>query len=141
MLTQDYLNQIGYLEFKIQCKRDDILNLRTMAENITVALGEERVQSSGPKDRIANIVCKIGDEETKLANMLDKYNDIKNQIIEQVEQIEGIKGIVLYKYFINNRNFNQIADDMNFSRRSVIRFKKEGVKDFESLFGDLYKDL
>ena len=55
--AKEYLQQIVYLDCKIEEKRERVNELKEKAINTTSCMGTERVQSSGSKNMVESAVC------------------------------------------------------------------------------------
>ena len=74
MDTKQYLSQIERLDRVIQNKLTEIYQLKTMACNIVVSTENERVQTSGDKERMASTVAKIVDIENDITYVFGDGN-------------------------------------------------------------------
>ena len=60
MKAKIYLKKIEKMEIKLKKMDEDIERLNALATRTTSALGGDRVQTSGSKDRMADCTVKIG---------------------------------------------------------------------------------
>lgn len=130
-----YLSQIEKFEKMIKNKLEEIYRLRLMACNITVSNENERVQTSGNKDNVGNVVSKIIDMEKEVDSLIDKRCDI-------VCQIESIKDTDLYdvlaKRYILGRSNKEISVELKKSYRHITRLFDFAHKEFENIYGSEY---
>ena len=101
MDTKQYLSQIERLDRVIQNKLTEIYQLKTMACNIVVSTENERVQTSGDKERMASTVAKIVDIEKEIDSLIDVQIERKNTIIRQIESIELY--LIFHQCFFHKR--------------------------------------
>lgn len=139
MDTKQYLSQIERLDRVIQNKLTEIYQLKTMACNIVVSTENERVQSSGDKERMASTVAKIVDIEREIDSLIDTQLERKNVIIGQIESLENNDMYhILFNRYVKRASFGDIAKEMNYSERHIITLHGEALQEFERKFGNLY---
>ena len=137
--TKKYLSQIERLDRVIQNKLTEIYQLKTMACNIVVSTENERVQSSGDKERMASTVAKIVDIEREIDSLIDTQLERKNVIIGQIESLERNDMYhILFNRYVKRASFGDIAKEMNYSERHIITLHGEALQEFERKFGNLY---
>ena len=137
--TKQYLSQIERLDRVIQNKLTEIYQLKTMACNIVVSTENERVQSSGDKERMASTVAKIVDIEREIDSLIDTQLERKNVIIGQIESLENNDMYhILFNRYVKRASFGDIAKEMNYSERHIITLHGEALQEFERKFGNLY---
>lgn len=140
--TKKYLSQIERLDRVIQNKLTEIYQLKTMACNIVVSTENERVQSSGDKERMASTVAKIVDIEREIDSLIDVQLERKNTIIGQIESLENNDMYhILFNRYVKRASYGDIAKEMNYSERHIITLHGEALQEFERKFGNLYLEI
>lgn len=135
METKKYLNQISRLERQIQNKLLEIYQLRTMACSITVPSDNERVQTSGEKDKIGTLVCKLVDMEHEVDYMIDKRCDI----VAQIESLENTEYYdILTQIYILKKELKVIAIEKKMSYSHAKRVHGQALNEFEKMYGEKY---
>lgn len=139
MTTKEYLNQIIRLNRMINNKLVEIQQLRDLALGISSISTGERVQSTPDFDKIGSKMAKIDELEKNLDETIDKYVDLKNRIIGQIESMEDeITYNILFSRYIEKKQFELIAIEMEYSWRQIIRLHGKALKQFEEKFGNEY---
>ena len=109
---------------EIERKRDQIRELRDLCESATVDMSQERVQSSGEKDRLGALVAKEVDLETELlgdiSNALDTMNAIEKEIGSLADADERM---VLQKRYIEGESWEKISEELHVSKMTAHRIK------------------
>ena len=90
MTTKDYLNQISYYNKIIDNKLIEITQYKELSYSISAVVNEERVMSSSDPDKTGCGYVRLEQMEESLDKLIDKYIDVKNKIIEQIEQINNV---------------------------------------------------
>ena len=70
---------------------------------------------------------------------IDKYVDLKNRIVEQIESMEDENTYnILFSRYIEKKSFELIAIEMDYSWRQIIRLHGKALRQFEEKFGKEY---
>lgn len=139
MTTKGYLQQIERLNRMIQNKLSEIYRLKTMACSITVSNDQERVQTSSDKDRLGSTVAKIVDLEKETDRMVDEFIETRKHIIDQIDSIEDDNMYhVLSGRYVCGKDFNEIADNLKYSRMQINRIHGKALIEFEKKYGKEY---
>lgn len=122
MQAKEYLNQIRKYDILIDNKKQMIFRLYSQAESITAAVGKERFQSSGSKDKIGDIVAEIVDLRALIRADVEKLTKVKAEVVSTIDKVGDADLInVLYKRYVHYKSWTDIADEMNFTERNVQR--------------------
>lgn len=137
MNAKEYLNNIKTINTKINILLEHLEDLKAQA--ITVGssgnLQTDRVQSSlNTKDKLGDIVAKIGDLEAEINKEIDIYVDEKHRAIKLVASMDNPIYIqVLNLRYLNNKSFEEIAVNIGFSWRHTIRLHGYALQEFQKL--------
>lgn len=136
MTAKRYLKQIHKNDWLIKSKCSEIMQLSILATSITAATDNERVQSSGSKDRVGDLVSKIADAKQELIDMAMEHVQIKRKISNQIDsldcRVEYIK--VLHLRYIDYLSYSDIAEEMNYTLRQIMNLHKEALDVFEETY-------
>ena len=117
----------------IDCKLEQTYNLRSRLTSINVTMGE-RVQSSLDPDKFTNTISKIVELEKEINDDIDKLVDLKSIARKAIESLDNdIEKMVLYKRYFENKTFEQISVELNYSWRRIHQFHGDALKKLESL--------
>lgn len=97
--TKDFLNQVAKIDAMVQNKREEIEEVRNLAESMVINTGE-RVQSSGSKQRMADTVERYLDMERKLNEDIERLINAKRDVLEVIEQLPVDQYKLLYQVYI-----------------------------------------
>lgn len=113
-----------------------------MACSVSVSNEKEKVQTSADKDRLGSTVAKIIDLERETNALVDNFIDKRNHIIEQIDSMEDSNMYhVLSARYVSNKNFDDIAKEMFYSRMQVNRIHGKALLEFEKAYGKEYLAL
>ena len=115
----------------IDCKLEQTSNLRSRLTSINVSMGE-RVQSSLDPDKFTNTISKIVELEKEINDDIDKLVDLKSIARKAIESLDNdIEKMVLYKRYFENKTFEQISVELNYSWRRIHQFHGDALKKLE----------
>ena len=133
MQVKEFLNKIRHIDAMIDCKRDQIKDLRDTLTSISCPMGE-KVQSTLDPDKFTNPVSKIIELEKEINDDIDKLIDLKRIARKAIEQLDNeVEKMVLYKRYFENKTFEQISVELNYSWRRIHQFHGDALKKLERL--------
>ena len=131
MTAKEYLRQIAVLDAKINRRQKEVEELKTLATHITTTAEGDRVQSSGSKDRVADIVAKWVDLEAEIEELVDHLVEKKHRIIGEIHQLDDVRYIrVLEMRYVDCVTFEQIAVSMHLDIRWIYRLHGFALQEF-----------
>lgn len=91
------------------------------ATNITVALKEICVQTSGGGDRMANNVIRAVDATAYLEEARQEAANVMREIIDAIKSVpDDVQQTVLIEHYINGRTLQDIQTDIHYEKRNTI---------------------
>ena len=119
MTAKEYLRSIKYLDNAINAKQAELDRLRHNAQSIKgVSYDGDKVQG-GISDGM-KIVDKIIELSNIIDSEIDRLVDMKSEAHNKIEKVCNEKFIsLLTDIYINGYTFEQIADRMNVTDRTV----------------------
>ena len=134
MQVKEFLNKIRHIDMMIDCKCEQIQDLRSRLTSISSPMGE-KVQSSLNPDKFINPVSKIVELEKEINEDIDKLIDLKRGARKVIEQLDDdVEKMVLYKRYYENKSFEQISVEMNYSWRQVHRLHGSALQNFAKVY-------
>lgn len=134
MTAREYLSEVQRLQTMIEQKQERIKEIREGASTVrAVRYDLEKVQGGGHSDRIGEAVAKIVDlekeVESDIVNLIYRQQEITNQI-HKLNNPNHMK--ILYKRYIDGKNLQAIADEINFTYQYVLELHGKALKAFEA---------
>ena len=109
MTAKEFLLQIRKLDKLIENKMAEAQQLREMANNTSVDMSRERVQSSGNHDVTANAICAYLDLDAEIARRLDELIAAKKDVINVIEQLNATEYDILHKIYVQGFTLQEVA--------------------------------
>ena len=139
MDTKQYLSQIERLDKMIQNKLSEIYQLKTMACSVTVSNEKERVQTSSDNDRLGSTVAKIVDLEKETDMLVDRFIDLKKEIMSIISMIKSEKHReILFKKYFEQKSIYAIAEELGMTDRGCKKAHKRALEEFEKNKNTIY---
>lgn len=144
MDTRCYLGQLKNLDNRIR----NLLKEVERWQDIATSTGgmdytDVKVQTSPKPDRIGDLVGKIVDYQNKCNKEAESYMELRKTIINQINGMKGEENRelyynILYGYYVDDKSFNKLVVELNYSYRQIKRHYSEALETFESMYGDTY---
>ena len=134
MTPKEYLSEYRICLKELSRIEASIKVLQDRATSITASAEGDRVQSSGNKDKIGNLVSTIADMQSDryecMAETLRKMDEIE-KTISKVED-ERYRELLHLRY-ISLKKWEEIANDMGYEVRHITRLHKEALLNIKGL--------
>lgn len=135
MNPKKYLEQIRWLDIKINDKIWERDSYWSLATKITPTLSQAP-GGTGVSDKVGDIVAKIVLIDDEINKQIDAFVKLKYKIIKEIEQVQVYDDKyydLLYKKYVEYKDFAVIAGDMNYEYRTVINMHGKALKAFEKV--------
>ncbi len=109
MTAKEFLQQIRKLDKLIENKIAESLQWREIANNTTVNMSGEKVQSSGNHDTVANAICTYLDLEVEIQKRIDELVAARQDVISVIEQLNVTEYDVLHKVYVQGFTLQEVA--------------------------------
>jgi DNA-directed RNA polymerase specialized sigma subunit len=115
--AKEFLQQIRKLDKLIENKIAESLQWREIANNTTVNMSGEKVQSSGNHDTVANAICTYLDLEVEIQKRIDELVAARQDVISVIEQLNVAEYDLLHKFYVQDFTLQEIASmyDMSYN--------------------------
>ena len=135
MGSKEFLNKIRYIDMMINCKLEQVAELRSMLLPSAIRYDKDKVQTSNNADSISDTVSKIMELEEKINTDIDELVELKSVARENIERMENdVEKVILYKRYFNNESFENIAVECGYSWRHIHRLHGEALKNFDKIY-------
>lgn len=120
MKAKNYLMQIKIMNTRINADIEELESLEALATKTTTVLGDDRVQTSGSQQRMADVVTKMVELKDKINEEIDRFVDYKMEAKELLfDACDGDCIALLYKRYFLDKKWEEIAVDMNYTYKWV----------------------
>ncbi len=134
MEAKQFLRQYQNILTDIRNLEAQKLELEGLAMGVTVSTDGERVQSSGRKDRMAELAAKIADAEREIVEQriraFHKLQEIE-KVIAKMENPDYRK--ILHMRYIENQTWEKIAVVLSYSYQWVCKLHGRALLETEKV--------
>lgn len=128
---KEYLRQIRLFDICIRQKEAELAAMRSEIESMSAAVTGERVQTSA-KDKMSEKVSHIVDLEAMIIQDKEKFLRMKDRIINEIQSLDNSVYVdILYKRYVEYKQLEEIAVEMNYSYRQVLRLHGFALQEFK----------
>lgn len=135
MTAKQYLRQIRDLDQRVnnllsyyeRCTRD-IASLRSPR------LDADKVQTSGSGAGFTTAVEKLVDIQAKTNKTIDEFTDLRDRIIGQINQMQEPHQSILFKRYVEYKDFLTIADEMSYNYTWLLELHGTALMAFSDKF-------
>ncbi|MCH5157466.1 MAG: sigma-70 family RNA polymerase sigma factor [Clostridiales bacterium] len=130
------LKQIGVLYHRIAERKQRLAQLReSMASIRLTKYGNQPTEGATTLDnyRLENAIDRCTTLEIEIADDIATMAETQQALIAKIEMLPEPYATVLSKRYIHLQRFEKIADDINYSYRTVKRYCVTGTKKFADL--------
>jgi len=136
MTTKEYLQRLEKLDTIINQKITEMDNLKNMLTCIgSFDYSKDRVQTSPEGDApFVKTIEKICVLQEEINREIDNFVDEKHKIINQIQSLsKRIYIDILFKRYVEYKNFEKIAVETGYSYDHVIHLHGHALQEFEKL--------
>ena len=139
MSSKEFLNKIRYIDMMINCKLEQVAELKSRLTFISSPSMGEKVQSSLDPDKFSNTISKIIELEEKINGDIDKLVELKSVAREKIELMENeVEKVILYKRYFGNESFDNIAVECGYSSRWIHTLHTDSLNNFDKIYNSSY---
>lgn len=134
MKAQEELAKILLEDAKIESKLEELAHLNALATKVTATMEYEVVSRTRNTDTMADTVAKIIEMQNQINNLIDSYVDRKEYFSKIIDSLTNPMQIrVLYGHYYFGKSFQQIADEVGYSRRNVCYIHGDALRAVEKI--------
>ena len=147
MTAKEYLSQIRLLNLKIDQKMEEKADLMSRAMgNHSPVLSKDKVQSSISGDKMSNTINRYVDLEKEIDDLIDRYVDKRDMIINQIHQLDDPRYVELLQLkYVGRRGGDGRMHYMRLEEIACIMKKPSGMPytygHIKSLHGEALKQF
>lgn len=135
MDAKEYLSQALWLDKMINNKMEQQEEIRAMAERTTIDISQERVSGVlNTTSPMENSTVKLIDLSNEINEYVDRFIDLKKEIQSTISKLENMSyQLLLELRYINNKGWNDIANDMGYDTRYTMKLHGRALKEIDEI--------
>ncbi len=136
MTTKDYLRQYRDLEREIILQREQIDELKAIAEKVSPSA--DSGSSGGVSDRVGKCVAKIIDIENQINANVMILAEKRREIVAIIYELENPKEReVLIRRYILGEKWERIAQAMNYNQKWIYKIHGRALQNLKIIPGNI----
>lgn len=141
MRAKDFLSQIKKLDKLIENKMAEVQRWREIANNTTVNMSGEKVQSSGNHDTVANAICTYLDLEAEIQKRIEELVNTRQDVISAIEQLSATEYDILHKIYVQDFTLQDVASLYDMSYTWVTTTHGRALKNVQRILDERYNNV
>ena len=120
MTAREYLGQAYRLDQRINSKLQQIEQLRSLAQKVSVSYGGDTVSHTRNVTSMEDTIIRLMEAEKGIKLQIDELVDLKLRISNLIDQVRNESyRVILEKRYLCFLSWDQIASDISYSKRWV----------------------
>ena len=134
MKAQEELQKILLDNAKIESKLEELARLNALLTKVTSVMDSEVVSRTRSTDTMTDAIAKIIEKQEEINSLIDSYVDRKAYFTKIIDSLTSPTQIrVLYGHYFSGKSFQQIADEIGYSRRNVCYIHGDALRAVEKI--------
>ena len=135
MNVEKWLNQVKMMDQLIDAKLAERDRLNALATDISAKPfdGMPHSNTGMVSQKMQDAVIKMVMLAHEIDKLIDQYIDYKKEVVSMLEKLSDVEYGVLHRYYIRYMTWEQVAEDMGYSIRQIMRIKKKSLKNLEDV--------
>ena len=143
MNAYEYLEQVKIADARIEAKRAEEQELWAIATSMTQA-NDGMPHAQGVSDKVGNITIKIMEAQKRTNEQIDRYIDIRDDVIRHIEMLPQKQYIVLHWLYVRKRErrekkqswyytWSEVAENLGCSEQNISNTRKRAVRNLQKI--------
>lgn len=122
-----WLNQVKMLDQLINAKLAERERLMALATNMNANM-DGMPRGNNVSNKVGNTVVKLVELANETDKLVDSYIAQRTKVLQALETLPPNEYGVLHRYYIKYMTWDEVAEDMSYSRMQVWRLKNSGLE-------------
>lgn len=143
MNVYEYLEQVKEADSKIDSKRAEERELWAIATSVTQT-NDGMPHAPGVSDKVGNIIQKIIAAQERTNAQIDRYIDIRDDVIRHIEMLPPKQYEVLHWLYVRKRErrkknqswyytWSEVAENLGCSEQTLSNRRKKAVRNLQKI--------
>lgn len=143
MTAKEYLQQIRKIDLLIQNKLEQAQELRSKLEVKGINFESDGSTSATRNvTKMNDLIVSVVTLEEEINQQIDLLINKKREVMEMIDLLDnGDEIAVLYQRYFNYRKWEEIAVDMNYTYRGILKIHGRALQNLEKVFTKIHIDM
>ena len=135
MTARDFLSQSLKVKCKLDCKLEQVQELKDLANRITPVFSGTPTVSNKCLSKLESAIVNLQEQSEILGEDVVKYLAIRAKIADSITLVKDDNERLILEYrYLAFRKWRQIAEAMNVSLQRVYQLHDKALDSFEKIF-------
>lgn len=136
MTLKEFLNQGYHAKARIRAKEERIESWRQIAESITAQIRPDSAGSSLPSKKVEDCACNIVDLQNEIKEEIAALVQAEREVGKFIKEapLDETDRFILELRYLNYKKWEEIAVELNYAYRWVMRRHKRAIAVLEELW-------
>ena len=142
MTAKEHLQQVKLKGVVIANLQREKENIRQLMYTIGGGVGGERVQTNRNNDKFGTLYGRMDEKERQIDEKLLELIEFKLKVSGEINGLNDARYInLLHMRYIDSRSWDEIAVDMEYSTRHVLKLHKKALAAFEQKYHAMLQQM
>ncbi len=143
MNATEYLEQVKAADAMIDAKRSEERELWALATSMT-QVNDGMPHGSGASDKVGNIIAKIIAAQDRTNAQIDRYIDIREDVIRHIERLPPKQHQILHWLYIRKRDrrdtnqswyytWREVSENLGCTEQNISNIRRRAVKNLQKI--------
>ena len=131
MTAQEFLSQVYKLDLQIKAQIEELNYIHSLAEKVTSVI--TGMPGSANKNGMEDSIIRCTILEEKITQDIGAMIDLRRQAAEVIAAVRNVDcRLILAKRYLQYKQWEDIADEMGYSRENIFRLHRKALKIVEN---------
>ena len=143
MNAYKYLEQVKIADAMIEVKKAEQQELWALATS-TTQVNDGMPHAPGVSDKVGNIMYKLVEAQNRTNEQIDRYIDIRNDVIRHIEMLPTKQFTVLYWLYVRKKaqrkqnqslyyTWREVAENLGCTEQNIAKIRKRAVRNLQKI--------
>lgn len=139
MYAKEYLSRIKLLDYRIRNKKIELEDIEYKMQGISsVKIGDKNGinSSSNIQSPQEKLIFKYFEYQKDLSKSIEELMNLKTEAMARIDKLDNADYVnLLYKRYFQYKKWEEIALEMNYAYRSIIRLHDKALHKMDKIIG------
>ena len=132
-----FLNRLGRIARRLKLKREQVQALHELATSATAQISDMPRSDSPNLQRLETLVCRIADLDAEIQQESVEMEAVRLETALMICRLhDPIYQRILTLRYIDNRKWNEIMDELGYSRSRIFEMHEDALCAMEKLLAE-----
>lgn len=124
------LNSYHDLFCKTRNLKQDLAELRERMSSVRITKYDDEPRGTAPNDSIEELFDKMHEIECKIAQNIWAMSDRQLELVDKINNLQGVYADILHKRYIERKRFERIATELSYDFFYTMKMEKKALLEY-----------